>query len=125
MSDHIEERFVKPLAVNRMVALVKQTMQEEDALKKRELFDDLRVEIENYQDGTYGTGLEVPEWLRLLDQEVRNQESPDLSSGDPYSKQIIIPVAINLREMRRQLKTWDNAVIPNKRIQSKRPRDKS
>ncbi len=125
MSDHIEERFVKPLAVNRMVALVKQTMQEEDALKKRELFDDLRVEIENYQDGTYGTGLEVPEWLRLLDQEVRNQESPDLSSGDPYSKQIIIPVAINLREMRRQLKTWDNAVIPSKRIQSKRPRDKS
>ncbi len=125
MSDYIEERFVKPLAVNRMVALVKQIMQEEDSLKKRELFDDLRVEIENYQDGTYGTGLEVPEWLRSLDQEVRNMESPDLSPGDPYSKQIIIPVTINLREMRRQLKTWDNAVIPTKRIPPKRPRDKS
>ena len=125
LSDHVEERFVKPLAINRMIALVKQTMQEENIKQKRELFDDLRVEIENYQDGTYGTGLEVPEWLRLLDQEVRNLEAPDLQSGDPYSKQVIIPVAINLREMRRQLKTWDNAVLPSKRIQSKRPRDKS
>ncbi|MBL4885873.1 MAG: hypothetical protein JKY95_15250, partial [Planctomycetaceae bacterium] len=119
LSDCIEERFVKPLAVNRMVAIIKQTMQENDSEKKREFFDDLRVEIENYQDGTHGTGLEVPEWLRILDQEVRNHEAPDLHMNDPYGKQVITPVTINLREMRRQLKTWEKAILPSKRSDSK------
>ncbi len=125
MRDQIEERFVKSLAVNRMTALVRQTMEERDPVHRRELFDDLRVQIENYQDGTYGTGLEIPEWLRLLDQEVRNFEFPEQAMHDPYGKELITPVIVNLREMRRQLRIWDDPVIPSKRNSGKRPRDKS
>ncbi|MCA8982130.1 MAG: hypothetical protein KDA76_00090 [Planctomycetaceae bacterium] len=125
LNDLIEERFVKSLAINRMVALVRQTMAERDPERRRELFDDLRVQIENYQDGTYGTGLEVPEWLRLLDQEVRNFEFPELALHDPYGKELITPVTVNLREMRRQLRIWDDPVQPSKRNAGKRPRDKS
>ena len=125
LNDHIGERFVKPLAINRMLALVRQIMEETDELRRREYFDDLRVQIENYQDGTYGTGLEVPEWLRMLDQEVRNFEFPEMVMHDPYGKELITPVTVNLREMRRQLKVWDDPVQPNKRNASKRPRDKS
>lgn len=125
LRDQIEERFVKSLAVNRMTALVRQTMEERDPVHRRELFDDLRVQIENYQDGTYGTGLEIPEWLRLLDQEVRNFEFPEQAMHDPYGKELITPVTVNLREMRRQLRIWDDPVIPSKRNSGKRPRDKS
>jgi hypothetical protein len=108
-----------------MLALVRQIMEETDESRRREHFDDLRVQIENYQDGTYGTGLEVPEWLRMLDQEVRNFEFPEMVMHDPYGKELITPVIVNLREMRRQLKVWDDPVQPNKRKVSKRPRDKS
>ncbi|HBN76199.1 MAG TPA: hypothetical protein DD473_10350, partial [Planctomycetaceae bacterium] len=125
LKDHIEERFVKPIAINRMLALVREIMEEKDETVRREYFDDLRVQIEQYQDGTSGTGLEVPEWLRVLDQELRNFEAPEHLSNDPYGEQIIIPVTINLREMRRQLKTWNDDFMPNPRKQSKRPRDKS
>ncbi len=125
LNDLIGERFVKPLAINRMVALVRQTMEETDETKRREFFDDLRVQIENYQDGTYGTGLEVPEWLRMLEQEVRNYEFPEHVLHDPYGKELITPVTVNLREMRRQLRMWDDPVQPSKRNTGKRPHDKS
>ncbi len=121
LTDHIEERFVKPLAVNRMLALVRQIMEESDEVRRRELFDDLRVQIEIYQDGTFGTGLEVPEWLRMLDQEIRSFEMPDQLGNDPYGEQIIIPVTVNLREMKKQLRNWDDDFMPNARKQSRRP----
>ncbi|WP_013629729.1 hypothetical protein [Rubinisphaera brasiliensis] len=126
LSDQIGERFVKPLAINRMVALVKQIMTEsEETEERRQMFDDLRVQIENYQDGTHGTGLEVPEWLQMLEQEVRQFEFPEQTMHDPYGKELITPVTVNLREMRRQLRVWDDPVLPTKRSANKRPRDKS
>jgi len=126
LSDQIGERFVKPLAINRMVALVKQIMTESDDTEaRRHMFDDLRVQIENYQDGTHGTGLEVPEWLQMLEQEVRQFEFPEQTMHDPYGKELITPVTVNLREMRRQLRIWDDPVVPSKRNANKRPRDKS
>ncbi|MCA8987050.1 MAG: hypothetical protein KDA78_05385, partial [Planctomycetaceae bacterium] len=125
LKDRIEERFVKPLAINRMLALVRQVMEADDEQVRKNHFDDLRVLIEQYQAGTSGTGLEVPEWLRVLDQELRNYEAPEQITNDPYGEQLIIPVTINLREMRRQLRTWDEDLTPNARKQSKRPHDKS
>jgi hypothetical protein len=106
MTDRIEERFVKPFAVNRMIALVPQSV--EDAQRNLETsrtFAALEREIEDYLNSTSGSGIDVAPWLRTLEKEVLNAtvETADRPAGaEPASS----PIPVSLRAMQRQLRDW-------------------
>ncbi len=71
ISDRLSERFVKPLAVHRMRALLPQALR--DARLGRDsspAFDALRAEIDEYLQTTNGSGIEVPAWLRTLERDL-------------------------------------------------------
>jgi hypothetical protein len=71
ISDRLSERFVKPLAVHRMRALLPQALR--DARLGREsspAFDALRAEIDEYLHTTNGSGIDVPAWLRTLERDL-------------------------------------------------------
>jgi hypothetical protein len=71
ISDRLSERFVKPLAVHRMRALLPQALR--DARLGREsspAFDALRAEVDEYLQTTNGSGIEVPAWLRTLERDL-------------------------------------------------------
>jgi hypothetical protein len=71
ISDRLSERFVKPLAVHRMRALLPQALR--DARLGRDsspAFDALRAEIDEYLHTTNGSGIEVPAWLRTLERDL-------------------------------------------------------
>jgi hypothetical protein len=71
ISDRLSERFVKPLAVHRMRALLPQALR--DARLRRETspaFDALRAEIDEYLHTTNGSGIDVPAWLRTLERDL-------------------------------------------------------
>jgi len=71
ISDRLSERFVKPLAVHRMRALLPQALR--DARTGREsspAFDALRAEIDEYLHTTNGSGIDVPAWLRTLERDL-------------------------------------------------------
>ncbi|HET6325352.1 MAG TPA: hypothetical protein VFG04_11805 [Planctomycetaceae bacterium] len=71
ISDRLSERFVKPLAVHRMRALLPQALR--DARLGRDAspaFDALRAEIDEYLQTTNGSGIDVPAWLRTLERDL-------------------------------------------------------
>ncbi|WP_437185155.1 hypothetical protein SH668x_002252 [Planctomicrobium sp. SH668] len=72
IADHLKERFVKPLAVNRMVALVKHAVADAKLGKQNEsdAFAVLGEEVDEYLEDSWGSGVDVPDWLRTLEREV-------------------------------------------------------
>ena len=125
--DHLNERFVKPLAVNRMKALLPQTVASStNGVPDSESFDMLRGEINEYLESTFGSGIDVPGWLRTLESELDRvdapvhgpyvPEEPDLSISVPMSR-------MNLRQMRQQLRLM--AEKPRGRSRSGSRRKKS
>jgi hypothetical protein len=107
--DRLNERFVKPLAVNRMVALVPRAM--EDARHGRgpsPAFEVLRAEMEAYMADTAGSAIDVAPWLRSLEQEVSRVDTRgevEMEPGEPIVHRT--PIPLSLRQLRRQLALWD------------------
>ena len=85
VADHLNERFVKPLAVNRMLANVRLAIslaaegQPDDA---RDAFDALRNEIRQYMEDRQGSGVEVPDWLQDLQDEADLADARVITSGE-------------------------------------------
>lgn len=107
LADHLRERFVKPLAVNRMLALVPRAIEEVSAGETQSnSFDDLRVEIENYLETSAGSAVDIPLWLKTLEKELDQLESREHGAvwNSPQPVFDLTETTINLREMKRQLK---------------------
>jgi hypothetical protein len=133
VTNHLQERFVKPLAVNRMVAHVRKAWNAAHATPQQDLsstetsesitdpvspaFDLLQSEIENYLKTTSGSGLEVPAWLRQLEEELNTlQRSQDRGHADGMEVELrLSPQGLTLRELRTQLRIWKQPLTPRKR----------
>lgn len=106
-SDRINERFVKPLQVNRMLALVPQILDASD--ENAESLQRLGELIDEYIDSTTGSGVDVPEWLQQLEQAVANglpeTREPDSPPQLPLRSE---NSGFSLRELRRQLRHWNH-----------------
>lgn len=76
VADHLHERFTKPLAVNRMVALIPKAHTDARNGVKSEAFESMHAEIEAYLNTTTGSGIDVPPWLRVLERELMRIEAP-------------------------------------------------
>ncbi len=114
VANHLQERFVKPLMVNTMVAtLARAAENARDETEAKEVFESLVELVEEYLKTTIGSGLEIPAWLRTLEEEVnRIQQTGDATAGDQDS--LIRPgeAPLNLRELRLQLRTWHQPLTP-------------
>ena len=108
LTDRIEERFVKPFAVNRMVALVPEAIADaRHHFQTSRSFEALESEIEDYLHSTSGSGIDVAPWLRTLEKEVeqtaaREEANPIAPENAPSPS----TVALSLRTMQRQLRIW-------------------
>jgi hypothetical protein len=114
LTDRIEERFVKPLSVNRMVALVRPAIADARAGRKPSAsFNELQREIQAYLESTSGSGVDVAPWLRSIERQIRRvapyedaQEAGEFPTATPASKR---PEVIGLRKLRRQFRRWEDA----------------
>ncbi len=119
LTDRIEERFVKPFAVNRMLALVPQSLEDaRDHVQTSRTFEALESQIENYLNTTSGSGIDVAPWLRTLEKEV-DRAAAHGEPGANRSEEMVSPitVAVSLRTMQRQLQLWGRET-PKKRAES-------
>jgi hypothetical protein len=108
LTDRIEERFVKPFAVNRMVALVPEAVEDaRRSLGASKVFQALESEIQDYLNTTTGSGIDVAPWLRALEKEIEHatlQTEPGTNGTEQRSAPASVPVS--LRTMQRQLRIW-------------------
>jgi hypothetical protein len=113
VTDRLAERFVRPLDIDRVRALIKPAMQ---ALRGRsasadasaEALAQLEREIDELTQEPTGVGLDVPAWLASLEQEVESQlrlaEHPERS--DPL-RLPLEQVKLTCDEVHAQLTAWE------------------
>jgi hypothetical protein len=89
IADRLNERFVRPLVIDRLRAMVEPSMNGSET-KSREAFDALEREIGDLAGEPHGAGLDVPDWLNALEDEVTSARSRmnHVSSTDRLSRRI-------------------------------------
>ncbi len=113
IGDRLAERFIRPLAIDRVRALIKPAM---DRVRHRPVaaeapdnaFEQLEQEIEELTQEPTGIGFEVPGWLQSLEQEVE-QQCRALSHFDrpEESHWSLDQTKLTLEEVQRQLSGWE------------------
>jgi hypothetical protein len=124
IADHLKERFVKPLAVNRMLALVSQAVA--DARTGRQsasaAFSLLQEEVDDYLEDSWGSGVDVPDWLRSLEREVFAAAHPDEGGRPGMEADLdVLPILLTREEFLQQTRIWRDALTAGGRPPRKKP----
>lgn len=121
VADRINERFTKPLAVNRMLALIKPTMRPKiDDKEAHEKFDRLQREIESYMEDIAGSAIDIPQWLQDVGREVNRLEAPS-DYIRPPELELRLPVLTTPEtSIREQLDTWSTGVGGSEKARRKK-----
>jgi hypothetical protein len=105
VADRLGERFVRPLTLDRIRALVRPAITEAREDRKRKSFGILEQEIERFAKEPTGAGLDVPAWLVALEREVDDAER--LRGREPRT---YVPQAeLSFEDVLGQLEAWEPA----------------
>jgi hypothetical protein len=113
VADRLGERFVKPLALDRLCALIEPAMAEARGGGDRPAFRRLREELAAYTATPTGVGLDVPFWLRRLEMEVHRVHAARTAVAalaEDFFRVPRRPLAYD--EVRRQLGDWERPALP-------------
>ncbi len=113
VSDRLGERFVKPLSLDRLAALIEPAMKEARDDGLRPAFARLQAELPAYTTTPTGVGLDVPYWLRRLEMEVRRVQATQTTIAvlaESFFRVPRRPLAYD--ELLRQLRDWGRPALP-------------
>jgi hypothetical protein len=104
IADRIAERFVRPMAIDRMRALVRPAMNESRQPGPKPVFELLEHETQILAGESTGIGFDVPVWLLALEEEVdRAREPTHRRNFEREIADAVSSVALSREEIRRQL----------------------
>jgi hypothetical protein len=113
VTDRLAERFIRPLTIDRVRALIKPAMEE---VRQRSATSDfiggafalLEQETEELTQEPTGVGLDVPLWLLSLEQEVEQQRRAGsyLDRADDF-RLPLEQAELSLEDVQRQLTGWE------------------
>ncbi len=108
VADRLREGFVKPLALDRLCALIEPAVREAREPDGRPAFERLRRELRPFAATPTGAGLDVPHWLRRLEGEVQRVRATHsavavLAEGLFRTPQRMVPY----EEVQRQLQEFE------------------
>jgi hypothetical protein len=108
ITNHLQERFVKPLAVNHMLARIRPACEDADAGRQDSpSFQLMQSAVEDYLKTTSGSGLDVPVWLKTLDDELHRVHDSGNAPPPDSEPQLRLPApTLSLKDLRHQLKGW-------------------
>lgn len=90
VADRLAERFVRPMAIDRMRALIRPAMQEAEQEGARPTFELLELETQALAGEATGIGFDVPVWLLALEEEVERAREP--THRHNYEQEIAVAV---------------------------------
>ncbi|HZL90302.1 MAG TPA: hypothetical protein VFB96_18195 [Pirellulaceae bacterium] len=103
VADRLAERFVRPLTIDRIRALVKPAVDQIRAAGACPKFELLEEETELLTREPTGVGLDVPAWLVALEEEVEQVLLPSYQQPEETAE-FVPQVLLSLRQVKRQLK---------------------
>ncbi len=101
IADRINERFMRPLVIDRLCSLVQPAILEAKRDGPRPTFRMLQYETEFLTREPTGVGFDIPPWLAALEEEVQNASQPP-HERDDYDE---LEIAVPLRRL-----TYDEAI---------------
>jgi hypothetical protein len=109
--DRLEERFVQPLAIDRLCALVEPAMREAAAPPENSgAFAKLQAQLPALTQTPIGIGLDPPDWLQRLDEEIADVRDL-LQTGERTTERGLAPGAhLSYADLQRQLEEWDKPI---------------
>lgn len=109
ITDRLSERFIKPLALDRILALVAPAVREAKSEPGQPAlnFERLKAEVEQYLVTSSGSAQDLQPWLQDLEAEVQNSEAepPAIDEDESPIRAPFLP--IDHEELREQLDTWE------------------
>jgi hypothetical protein len=110
--DRLSEEFVKPLAVDRAAALIEPAMEQARQRKEPAAFARLQQELQALAGRPVGVGLDVPQWLRQLEAEVRRIRAAHTAVAIQAGQFFHLPrKALDYDEVQRQVQEWDTPAV--------------
>ncbi|MEZ6065140.1 MAG: hypothetical protein R3B90_05415 [Planctomycetaceae bacterium] len=112
IADHLRQRFYKQLQVNEMVVLIRPAMREaREASDERPAATELATLAEAYLAESWGSGVDIPGWIRALDRETSEVLFADEGGRPGAEADTEFPlVTITLRELRQQISEWKSTI---------------
>jgi hypothetical protein len=107
VADRLGERFVRPMVIDRIRALVRPAIEERQQSGPGRSFELLQEETDALTREPTGVGLDVPAWLMALEEEVASvlgdhpEREPTRELEDAIPQQ-----PLTLADARRQLERW-------------------
>jgi hypothetical protein len=113
VSDRLHERFVKPLALDRLCALIEPAMAEARRPGERPSFARLQQELHAYTATPTGVGLDVPYWLRRLEMEVHRVQAAHTTIAVLAENFFRVPRRpLSYDELQGELRGWERPSLP-------------
>ncbi len=108
VADRLGEHFIRPLAIDRVRALVRPAAEEARRGLDPKAFSQLEAEASELAEEPTGAGLDLPDWLSMLEDEVER------ASGNAHREEAAIAaldrlprVYLSWDEIQRQLTNWE------------------
>ena len=111
LRDRLSERFIKPLTLDRILALVPEAIEDARLQVTSAAFATLSDKVDDYLETTTGSAMDVPPWLYSLENEVAKMEQPDHFELDAPVTPVTLPkITISSLEFAKQVADWDAAL---------------
>jgi hypothetical protein len=108
VADRLQERFVKPLALDRLCALIEPAMAEARQFGEGPSFVRLEKELQGLTATPTGVGLDVPQWLRRLVLEVQRVRAAQTTVAVLAEGLLHVPKkALTIEELKQQVEDWE------------------
>jgi hypothetical protein len=106
--DRLEERFVQPLVIDRICALVEPAMHEApDPPLELGAFLRLERQLPLLADQPLGIGLDAPAWIERLQDEVERVREEEAGGDQPIARGLAPGIKLSYAELQRQLADWE------------------
>lgn len=106
--DRLEERFIQPLLIDRLCATVEPAMREAaNPPATGGAFAKLQEQLPALTSTPIGIGLDPPDWLQRLDEEVADVRDLMLSGEGPVEYGLSPGAKLSYADLQRQLEQWE------------------
>jgi hypothetical protein len=107
IADRLGERFVKPMTIDRLCALIAPAVRQAREYFDRDEPSPLEAELRPLADVPTGVGLDVPLWLTRLEGELHRVRDAESALGTMLEAQASVPaVAVPFEQLAEQLRDW-------------------
>jgi hypothetical protein len=107
VSERLGERFMRPLLVDQLCALIRPAMNEKADATRQAAFRQIHEQANEFMNEPTGAGLDVPLWLLQMEDEVRQHRSDRFDSPASILQEFLPPnTKLSIEQLQSQVSEW-------------------